>query len=307
MGDVAREGVKDEVTGVVCGDYQALAVVGELDLGPLALATSQEALLEFLHVEACKRGLVVVAHVVEEYGLCLRRGDGNDGGGRVVCRQKGLVQVQPANVVRRLQIPQTDGVVCRAGKEVVRCRTQGDGGHGVCVAFEVADVRVVVCGEEAQGVVDLCAGVDDALGMVGEARQMDAILLRLELFGVLALFAVVDLEGVVVACDNGKLARVVEVERGDGGARAARLELLEPLLLHCDWHRHALKLTLAGRKLDMTSLVFCVGGPAGGGGGPGVADPVTMAGGVCSGTGSSSDRRCVCCLGELYSTLHSTL
>ena len=75
-----------------------------------------------------------------------------------------------------------------------------------------------MCGEEAQGVVDLCAGVDDALGMVGEARQVDTILLRLELFGVLALFAVVDLEGVVVVCDNGKLARVVEVERGDGGA-----------------------------------------------------------------------------------------
>jgi hypothetical protein len=35
-------------------------------------------------------------------------------------------------------------------------------------------------------------------------------------------------------------------------------------------------LTLAGRKLDMTSLTFCVGGPAGGGGGPGVAEPVTM-------------------------------
>jgi hypothetical protein len=86
------------------------------------------------------------------------------------------------------------------------------------VALEVADIGVVVCGEEAQGVVDLCAGVDDALGMVGEARQMDAILLRLELFRVLALLAVVDLEGVVVACDNGKLARVVEVERGDRGA-----------------------------------------------------------------------------------------
>jgi hypothetical protein len=86
------------------------------------------------------------------------------------------------------------------------------------VALEVADVRVVVCGEEAQGVIDFGAGVDDALGMVGEARQVDAILLRLELLRVLALFAVVDLEGVVVACDNGKLARVVEVERGDGGA-----------------------------------------------------------------------------------------
>jgi hypothetical protein len=80
-------------------------------------------------------------------------------------------------VVLRLQIPQTDGVVCRAGNEVVRRRTQGDRGHCVCVALEVADVGVVMCGEEAQGVVDLCAGVDDALGMVGEARQMYAILL----------------------------------------------------------------------------------------------------------------------------------
>ena len=129
----------------------------------------------------------------------------------------------------------------------------------------------------------------------------------------LALFAVVDLEGVIVACDNGKLARVVEVERGDGGARAARLELLEPLLLHCDWHRHTLKLTLNGRKLDMTSLVFCVGGPAGGGGGPGVTDPVTMAGGVYSGSGSGggsgggSGRCCVCCLerAPLCSTRYS--
>ncbi len=36
------------------------------------------------------------------------------------------------------------------------------------------------------------------------------------------------------------------------------------------------RLTLAGRKFDMTSLTFWVGGPAGGGGGPGVAEPVTM-------------------------------
>lgn len=39
---------------------------------------------------------------------------------------------------------------------------------------------------------------------------------------------------------------------------------------------YTLKLTLAGRKLDMTSPTFCVGGPAGGGGAPGVADPVTI-------------------------------
>ena len=58
------------------------------------------------------------------------------------------------------------------------------------------------------------------------------------------------------------------------------LNFWAPLLVHCDSHRYVLKPTLVGRKLDMTSLTFCVGGPAGGGGGPGVADPVTMAGGV---------------------------
>jgi hypothetical protein len=36
------------------------------------------------------------------------------------------------------------------------------------------------------------------------------------------------------------------------------------------------ELTLEGRKLAMTSLTFCVGGPAGGGGAPGVAEPAAM-------------------------------
>jgi hypothetical protein len=71
------------------------------------------------------------------------------------------------------------------------------------VALEVADIRIVVCREEADGIVDLCARVDDALRMVTEARKMDAVLLALKLFSMLAFFAVVDLEGIVVACDNG--------------------------------------------------------------------------------------------------------
>jgi hypothetical protein len=62
------------------------------------------------------------------------------------------------------------------------------------VALEVADIRIVVCREEADGIVDLCARVDDALRMVTEARKI---------FSMLAFFAVVDLEGIVVACDNG--------------------------------------------------------------------------------------------------------
>lgn len=63
--------------------------------------------------------------------------------------------------------------------------------------------------------VYLCAGIDDALRMVREAGEVHAILLALELFGVLPLFAVVDLECVVVAGYNGQLASVVKVERGN--------------------------------------------------------------------------------------------
>jgi hypothetical protein len=39
--------------------------------------------------------------------------------------------------------------------------------------------------------------------MVAEARKMDAVLLTLKLFGMLAFLAVVDLECVVVTRDNG--------------------------------------------------------------------------------------------------------
>jgi hypothetical protein len=62
--------------------------------------------------------------------------------------------------------------------------------------------------------------------MVGEARKVDAILLALELLGVLALLAVVYLEGVVVARDHGELSGVVEVERGDGRGGRGGLEAL---------------------------------------------------------------------------------
>jgi hypothetical protein len=51
---------------------------------------------------------------------------------------------------------------------------------------------------------------------------------------VFAFFAVVDLESVVVARDNSEFARVVEVERGNGGACTTRLEALNWLLAHRD-------------------------------------------------------------------------
>jgi hypothetical protein len=49
--------------------------------------------------------------------------------------------------------------------------------------------------------------------MVAEAREVDAVFLRLQLFGVLAFFTVVDLEGIVVARYDCEFAAVVEVER----------------------------------------------------------------------------------------------
>jgi hypothetical protein len=57
-----------------------------------------------------------------------------------------------------------------------------------------------VGGEVPYRVVDFCTRIDDALRVVRKARKVDAILLTLELLRVLALLAVVDLEGVVVAC-----------------------------------------------------------------------------------------------------------
>lgn len=56
-----------------------------------------------------------------------------------------------------------------------------------------------MCGEVANRVVNFCTRVDDALRMVGEACEMDAIFLTLEFFRMFPFLAVVDLEGVVVA------------------------------------------------------------------------------------------------------------
>ena len=54
----------------VCRNDQTLAVIGELNLGPVDLLASHEALLHVEDVECCKGRLVVVAHIVEEDVLC---------------------------------------------------------------------------------------------------------------------------------------------------------------------------------------------------------------------------------------------
>lgn len=60
--------------------------------------------------------------------------------------------------------------------------------------------------------VNFCAGVQDALSMMREARKMHSILLTLQLLCMLSLLAIVDLKRVIVARDYSELARVVEVE-----------------------------------------------------------------------------------------------
>jgi len=74
------------------------------------------------------------------------------------------------------------------------------------VALEVADVRVVVGGDVSHGIVYFCAGVDDALRVVREARKVDAIFMTLELFSPLAFSAIVDVKCVVIASYDGELA-----------------------------------------------------------------------------------------------------
>lgn len=98
------------------------------------------------------------------------------------------------------------------------------------MTLEVSNEGVVMGRQVADAIVNLGTRIYDALRMVREARQMYAILLALQFFCVLALLAVVDLDGFVVACYNGKLSRVVEIEGCyRDGARIRSLEALDRL------------------------------------------------------------------------------
>lgn len=71
------------------------------------------------------------------------------------------------------------------------------------------------------------AGVKDALGVMREPGKMHAILLALQLLCMFALLTVVYLQRVIVASYNGKLAGVVEIERGHRGLGVVGLEALQ--------------------------------------------------------------------------------
>ena len=106
--------------------------------------------------------------------------------------------------------PESDGVVEGGGDECVGCRRKGERGDGRGVGFEVAQVLVVVRGEVADRVVAFGRGVEDRLGVVGEACEVGAVFLREEGFQVSAFFGVVQLQGFVAAGCEEELARVVE-------------------------------------------------------------------------------------------------
>jgi hypothetical protein len=72
----------------------------------------------------------------------------------------------------------------------------------------------------------LCTGVQYALLMMREARQVGTILLALKFLGVLAFFAIVYLKSVICAAYNCQLAGVVEVNGSDAGVRVVGFESL---------------------------------------------------------------------------------
>lgn len=96
------------------------------------------------------------AVVVEEDGLREGRGDGEDVGGGVEGGEEGGFEIELADVVGGVEVPEADGVVGAAGEEGVFAGVHGDGCYGGGVAAEVADVGVVVGGEEAECVCGWC-------------------------------------------------------------------------------------------------------------------------------------------------------
>ena len=142
------------------------------------------------------------------------------------------------------------------------------------MATEIAQEGVVVRREVAYAVVLFSARVDDGSGVVREAGEVDAVFLAHERFYVLAFFGVVEEQGVVGAGGQAEFARVVKVERCDGGFGFGEFELLETGRFSvvkggvCITGKEDEDSTLVGRKVPITSEVFWVScGPPGGGGG----------------------------------------
>ena len=204
-------------------------------------------------------------------------GYGYDGCGGVVGCEVGRAEVQARLRGRRGEGPQAHGIVERGREERVRPRTKAQRRHGLRMSPEIAQEGIIVRGEVADAIVLFGARVDDGRGVVREAGEVGAVFLAHERLYVLALFGVVEQEGVVGAGGQAEFARVVEVEGCDRGFGFGEFELLagRSALFRGkgNWlgegeNEGKMVETLVGRNVPMTSEVFWVScGPPGGGGG----------------------------------------
>lgn len=95
---------------------------------------------------------------------------------------------------------------------MIVARTHTQTGHSTLVPSKVAYEAVVVHAEVAYAIVYLCRGIDYVGAIVCEPGQSIAIFLTLQLFGMCAGLDIVELYGIIGACENAELARGVKVD-----------------------------------------------------------------------------------------------
>lgn len=143
----AVEGVKDEVRITRCAYEKGFPVVGEVEGAPGAGCWVMCG--KRVEIEGREGLFVEFADVVEEDGLCGGGGDGEDAGRGVEGCQVGGVNVEHADRVYAVEVPDADGIIKRGGDECVAAGVHGEAGYGPSVPFEVAQERVVVGSEVA--------------------------------------------------------------------------------------------------------------------------------------------------------------
>lgn len=152
--DRSAECIENEMAMVISPDEQLIPIIGEFKTRPSPSARGRGVfLLVGRKIESRKRGLVVVAEVVEEDRGCRLGCDRNDTGRRVEGHEIRGRKLQSPLHVSRTQIPDRNGVVLRAGDERVAARRDGQRGHLVCVTGKVTHVSLVVEIKQSQGVL----------------------------------------------------------------------------------------------------------------------------------------------------------
>ena len=127
-----------------CADEEAFPVIGEVESAPNAGCWVVFSV--GVEVKGCKGLFVEFADVVEEDGLCGGGGDGENVGRGVEGCEMGGVDVEHADRVYAVEIPDADGVVEGGGHKCVTAGIHGEAGYRPSVPFEVAEEGVVVGG-----------------------------------------------------------------------------------------------------------------------------------------------------------------